>query len=265
MFLARTPQQCTRVGHWKRDLCDVYIGRGSVWGNPFVYRGAAKDSQYTVTEVNDPISAYEDHVYDRLDLLLALPSLRGLTLGCWCVTLDDPAPPPERCHGHVLARLAHEWGGIAAFTGHRPDKLGGYGPSRLQALVKRALRQALFELSPSLCVTGMALGVDQWAAEICLELGIPFVAAVPFVGQESAWPRESQLHYAELLRQACHIEVVSPGAYAPEKMQIRNVWMTDHCNTLVAVWNGSGGGTSNCVTYARKIGREIFLINPRTL
>ena len=31
----------------------------------------------------------------------------------------------------------------------------------------------------------MALGTDQWAAKIALELSIPYIAAVPFRGQES--------------------------------------------------------------------------------
>lgn len=152
-----------------------------------------------------------------------------------------------------------------AFTGHRPEKLGGYGPSRLQWAVRGALREALLALNPSLCISGMALGVDQWAAEACLELDIPFVAAVPFAGQESRWPAESQRHYHELLKRAWRVHVVSGGGYAPEKMHTRNEWMVDHCNTLVSVWNGSSGGTNNCREYAVKQEREIYWIDPRRL
>jgi len=97
----------TRVGHCKRDRCDVYIGRGSRWGNPFVFPGMARRSKYEVIEVEDPLTAYEQHVRSTPDLVAALPQLAGKVLGCWCVQLDEP-DEPERCHGHVLQRLVRE-------------------------------------------------------------------------------------------------------------------------------------------------------------
>ena len=96
-----------RVGHWKRDRCDEYIGRGSIWGNPFVPRGWGKRSKHAVEEVDDCLAAYEVHVRARPDLMARLPELRGKVLGCWCFCLGDP-DEPERCHGHVLARMAME-------------------------------------------------------------------------------------------------------------------------------------------------------------
>jgi hypothetical protein len=38
-------------------------------------------------------------------------------------------------------------------------------------------------------------------------------------------------------------------------MQIRNEWMVDHCTHVAALWDGSPGGTGNCIRYVRKIGR----------
>ena len=46
------------------------------------------------------------------------------------------------------------------------------------------------------------------------------------------------------------------------KMQTRNEWMVNHCDKLIAVWNGSDGGTGNCVNYAKSINKEIIYINP---
>jgi uncharacterized phage-like protein YoqJ len=68
----------------------------------------------------------------------------------------------------------------------------------------------------------MALGVDQDFAEICIQLGIPFTAAVPHLGQEVLWPEESQNKYRGLLGQAAQIVIVSPGGYAAWKLQKRN-------------------------------------------
>lgn len=151
---------------------------------------------------------------------------------------------------------------IVAFTGHRPDKLGGYAvhnPMRDRLMVKLSLR--LFQLRaehPDLsCISGMALGFDQWAAGECVRLGIPFEAAVPFVGQESRWPAESQKRYHELLAKATTISVICEGDYAGWKMQRRNEWMVDHGNLLVAAWDRTPGGTANCVEYATKIGKPV--------
>ena len=50
---------------------------------------------------------------------------------------------------------------------------------------------------------------------------------------------------------------VREAGYAGWKMQERNKWMVDHCDEVLALWNGTSGGTSNCVAYANKIGKPI--------
>jgi uncharacterized phage-like protein YoqJ len=153
---------------------------------------------------------------------------------------------------------------IVAFAGHRPDKLGGYKlPNPTYIRVCQKIDAALQELKPDKVISGMALGVDQWAANIAHKLGIPFIAAVPFEGQELAWPQPSQKMFRQLLKLACEIVVVSPGGYSASKMQIRNEWMVDHCDKLIAVWDESPGGTGNCVSYAKSQNKNILFINPR--
>lgn len=95
----------TTAGHWRKDRCTVYVGRGSAWGNPFVRRGTV--SKFAVTIVDDPIGAYEAYVLAG-PLRARLGELRGQVLGCFCVRADTPLPPrgAERCHAQVLARLA---------------------------------------------------------------------------------------------------------------------------------------------------------------
>lgn len=150
---------------------------------------------------------------------------------------------------------------IVAVTGHRPDKLGGYTRNSLCTRVVAALTQALTQLKvehPDMrLLTGMALGVDQWAAQVCLGLDIPYEAAVPFKGQESRWPEQSQGTYRFLLDQADKVHIVCEGEYRPYMMQKRNEWMVDRCKHLLAVWDGSDGGTANCVRYAWNVGRPV--------
>lgn len=144
-------------------------------------------------------------------------------------------------------------GPIVAATGHRPDKLGfgarGYTePVRLK-LVAFA-RQQLEGLAPQKVISGMALGWDQAVAEAALDLGVPLLAAVPCDDQDITWPFMSRKRYRDVLsRTGVETHVVCPGPYKPWKMQARNEWMVDRASLLLALWDGSPGGTANAVGY----------------
>lgn len=156
---------------------------------------------------------------------------------------------------------------IVAFTGHRPDELGGYNlPNPTYIHVCQQLEKTLTELKPEKAISGMALGVDQWAANICVKLGIPFTAAMPFLEQDSVWPEASKKTFRALLNKAAEQVIVSEGGYTAAKMQVRNEWMVDHCDVLVAVYNGAdSGGTFNCIQYAKSVDKKIIFIDPKLL
>src|ERR1700723_2400671 len=102
---------------------------------------------------------------------------------------------------------------ILAITGHRPKKVGGYiTPNTVYNTIMAAMDGALVSLMPEQVITGMALGVDQWMAELCILNDIPFIAAIPYDGFESKWPPASQFHYRDLLNKAATTHVVSPVA-----------------------------------------------------
>lgn len=82
-----------KVVHCKREPYDVYIGRPSKWGNPFVI---GKDG--TREQV---LNKYRKWLIDEPLLLAQLPELRNKTLGCWC--------SPEHCHGNILAELVESY------------------------------------------------------------------------------------------------------------------------------------------------------------
>jgi len=154
-----------------------------------------------------------------------------------------------------------------AVTGHRPDKLGReydmIGPysnhirTELQTVIDSFSHNNL-EL-----LTGMALGVDMIWAQLAIHNNIPFIAYIPFKGQELKWPEKSQKLYHQLLSKAEKIIICSPGSYSAQKMQIRNIKMVDDSNLLVAVFDGTTGGTYNCVQYAESISKSILRINPK--
>lgn len=155
---------------------------------------------------------------------------------------------------------------VIACTGHRPDKLGKEWDMRgpISNWISERMEEVLNDLRPEKCISGMALGVDMIYAITAISLNIPIIAAIPFKGQELAWPEQSQALYNKILpHKLVTKHYVSEPGYSAYKMQVRNQWMTDHCDTLIAVWDGSEGGTANCVKYARKISREIIRINPK--
>lgn len=145
---------------------------------------------------------------------------------------------------------------MIAATGHRPDKLGGYSDRVHEDLTRLAVA-ALAEAAMWPVISGMALGWDMAVAEAAARIGLPFTAAVPFLGQESRWPAESRARYRRLLKKAETVTIVCEGGYAGWKMQRRNEWMVDNAQTILALWNGSSGGTANCVAYAKSKGKDV--------
>jgi uncharacterized phage-like protein YoqJ len=143
---------------------------------------------------------------------------------------------------------------IYAGTGHRPNKLGGYSVEVNRKLLDVARRNLD---GCTMVISGMALGWDTALAHAARMEGIPFIAAVPFKGQERLWPKPSQDGYHDLLRAAKEVVYVCEDGYAPWKMQIRNQWMVDHCDVVLALWDGSSGGTGNCIQYVEKVGKPI--------
>jgi uncharacterized phage-like protein YoqJ len=163
-------------------------------------------------------------------------------------------------------------------TGHRPKKLGGYDRDNS---LRRALRARFAELA--LCIvgehllatgdaraevfSGMAQGFDQDVACACIRANIPFVACVPFAGQERRWTLAAQDDYAAILSRAervtrgCDREPRSK-AEAVSLLQARNEFIVDNSDVLVACWDGSSGGTSHCVSYASRRRKRILCIDP---
>ena len=138
------------------------------------------------------------------------------------------------------------------FTGHRPEKL-----SAPEWLIKRELereiRQAVAD-GLDVFITGMARGVDIWAAEIVLDLrdaGAPIrlMCASPFEGFERSWNDEWQRRYNRIMAAADHTLFVCNG-YSRSCFQIRNEWMVNHASRVIAVFNGEKGGTKNTIDYA---------------
>lgn len=136
---------------------------------------------------------------------------------------------------------------IVAFTGHRPDKIGTWN-----AEIDAALDEFFDREKPSAGVVGMADGFDTMAGLKCVERGVPFIACVPFKGHRSHYDQDT---YRFLISKALRVHISAPHYQGPWVMQRRNEVMVDISELLATCWDGSPGGTYNCIKYARHVGR----------
>ena len=184
-----------------------------------------------------------------------------------------------------------------AFSGHRPNNknLGGYDwHSPKNELIMKKLKFTIVNLinckeeKEVTFITGGALGIDQMAFDIVEDIklnppiqlkyiNIKQILAMPFKNQDAKW--FNPLDIDELKHEQCVADAVvlvdkldrykikgyQEDIYYPAKMQKRNEWMIDNCDILIAVWDGSRGGTCNCVKYCKKQNKEIIRINPSNL
>ena len=147
------------------------------------------------------------------------------------------------------------------FTGHRPEKLNAPQKVVCEALeqeIRRAIADGL-----TVFISGMARGVDIWAAEIVLRLrdsGMPIrlICASPYQGFEQGWSTDWQKRYNAILATADLVRFICPG-YSRSCFQIRNEWMVNHSARVIAVYNGEKGGTRNTLEYAKKMSVECIV------
>lgn len=177
------------------------------------------------------------------------------------------------------------------FSGHRPSKLeGGYNwntDKNIQIIerLSQEVEKLILERDAGKFIFGGAIGIDQMAFEVVNKLKISkypnleLVLAIPFKNQDSKWYEKSDViryncqkliankivYVDELKGTKYFCDIVELGLYHIKKMQIRNEYMVDHSDIVIAVWDGSIGGTKNCIDYARKLLKEIVRINPKKI
>jgi hypothetical protein len=72
---------------------DIYIGRGSLWGNPFaIGHGEGPDRDEVIKKYKD---YFDQKLIDDSSFRRGVLGLRGLRLACYC--------KPQACHGDVIA------------------------------------------------------------------------------------------------------------------------------------------------------------------
>ena len=156
-------------------------------------------------------------------------------------------------------------------TGHRPNKLYGYDITNSKYIkLKDKFKELLIQNSCTEAITGMALGADMMFAIAVLELkkqgyDIKLHCAIPCRNHICKWTKTYQELYNYILNKADIVKLVTNEDYKPYLMQKRNEYMVDLADKVIAVWDGSKGGTYNCVKYAEKKDKEIIRIVPEEI
>lgn len=177
-----------------------------------------------------------------------------------------------------------------SFTGSRPQKLWGFDLNHNKYIkLRERLRDEILNImnnSPEdkfHFITGGALGFDTIAAQVALKLRdeypgiITHELAVPFEDQPKAWFAKRDIDRYKIIKELSDVVTyvdrvehyqrtkVPIGRYNSFKLQLRNECMVDKADLVIALYDGTKGGTKNCVDYAKKRKKEILIINPKEI
>ena len=165
---------------------------------------------------------------------------------------------------------------ILTVTGHRPNKISKelytWNSELSEKYIKffmNYIAKYCSENSGKIvrCRSGMALGIDTLFAIAVMRLykngyNVELECCIPCKNHSSNWIKSSVDLYNLILEYAHLITYVSDEEYTPWCMQDRNKYMVDGCNRVLAVWDGTKGGTGNCVNYAKSVGAHIDIVKP---
>ncbi|MBR0464605.1 MAG: DUF1273 family protein [Clostridia bacterium] len=147
-----------------------------------------------------------------------------------------------------------------AFTGHRPQKMAfGFDEedSRCAAFKQRLTRtlEDLIGQGYARFLSGGAMGFDTFAAEAVLDLRekYPWISlemVCPYEGQAEKWGEAYRRRHDRLVALADRV-VTMTRDYEKGSIFRRNRYLVNHCDLLLAAFDGQPGGTAMTVDYAR--------------
>lgn len=80
---------------------DVYIGRGSKFGNPYTHiKNKKTKAQFIVSSRKEALEKYRQYLLSNEELLKEIETLRGKILGCFC--------KPKPCHGDIIIEILNK-------------------------------------------------------------------------------------------------------------------------------------------------------------
>lgn len=114
----------------------------------------------------------------------------------------------------------------------------------------------------------MAMGMDMLASEVVLKLkkknsNIKLECAKPCANQTEKWTDSYKKRYKKILSNADKVKMLSDKNYFDGCMQRRNKYMVDNSSLIIALYNGTSGGTKQTMDYSKKQRLETVEINTK--
>lgn len=164
---------------------------------------------------------------------------------------------------------------VCSFTGHRPQNLPfGFNEEDercvlLKEIILGKVEMLITQFNVTHFISGMAIGIDIFAAEIVLSLKekyphIKLECAIPCETQSIKWSEPLRDRYYDILSK-CDKETLLQTRYTKDCMQKRNQYMVDNSDFIIAVWNDKASGTGYTVRYAESKGKTVIAVNPEDL
>lgn len=165
---------------------------------------------------------------------------------------------------------------VVCFTGHRPNKFSFKNNENNIECVKLKLLlineiESLYLLGYKVFLTGCAIGVDIWCAEIVLDLkrrfnDIELYCIIPFENQCEKWSIEYKLRYNYII-QNCNKKIILQKEYTNNCYIKRNKFLVDNSSIIIGVYdeNYDLSGTKNTLKYALSTNKKIIIIDPNLL
>jgi hypothetical protein len=149
-------------------------------------------------------------------------------------------------------------------TGHR--EIPGAARAEVRRGILAHLRGGARHASAAEALSCLAAGADQMFADLALRCGIPLTAVIPGMPdyEQRLDGEEARTSYHRLLK-ACASRAQMPFEPSDEDAYLAaGRWIVDHCDLLVAVWDGrparGRGGTGDIVAYARRSGVPVAVV-----
>ncbi len=146
---------------------------------------------------------------------------------------------------------------IIAGTGHRPNKLNGFSKAAERKVYDLAL--SALQGNDVIVISGLALGFDTQLALAALDLGLELWGYIPCLRQDAMWDSANCARYQRIVDRCAKTvyayQGLYPGAWCMDR---RNRMMVDDADMVLALYNGSAGGTGNCVAYAEEVGKPVM-------
>jgi hypothetical protein len=152
---------------------------------------------------------------------------------------------------------------IVAWTGHRPDIFRD--PAAAREVVNTTAQSLVTHEQADHFLVGGQRGVDTWAAQAAIVLGLPFTLILPLevAAFTSDWPAADRAALESVMALASALRIVGPASDPATAYTERNRLLATQADLLVAVWTQlGGGGTAETVALARAAGtpvREVVL------